>query len=431
MIFSTLDLALPGVEQTYSFMQPMALAHTDILVWSPGGLLPDLRAQFESHAPAVLSPAASEALLAASRHWRLQFRQLLASGGTLVVLLDPPLTVGIHTLQEVMDYQWNEPLFPLDIAKEAYRTALPGLTHVGEPFRSLFEQSGFLFKPSAKLTRAPGTPILSDETGATLAAYLSRPPGRVLWLPGVDEVRLANAADSATFTRSLAHCISRLGQQAGIQLSHWLEDLTDPEAESLQQQRTSRLKQRRQLDDEISQLERDIAQQDFFKQIAAGASMGTMSAVAEALRRQGVYVHNDWLTHDLFIAEMADFNLMLKVRLSGEPWDDEAWRRLSEARTRIAEYFGKQAHILIVDCSENDVPPSQRSHPMPRELSERLPGALLIHSIHFFGWQAQPRSCSIDALLKALQDVDSALLQELMTHACQHLDISERALSLT
>lgn len=427
MIFSTLDFTSPGVAQTYSFMQPKALAYTDVLIWSPGGLLPSLETQLETREPAVLKPAASEVLLAASRHWRLQFRQLLAAGGTLVVLLDPAVTVGIHTLQEVMDYQWNEPLLPLDIQTETYHSKLPALNHVGEPFRSLFEQTGQLFAPSARLKHAPGTHILIDAAGATLAAYLSLPPGRILWLPKVDHDGLASNEGSATFIRALAHCISRLGQQAGIQLSRWLDDLASPAAQTLQHKRVACLQQRRRLDEQISQLERDIAQQDFFRQIAAGESMGTMPAVAEAFRRQGVYVHNDWLTHDLFIAEMPDFNLMLKIRLANEAWNDTAWNRLSRAQARIQEYFGKPTRSLIVDCAENNLPPAQRRHVIPRELSERLPGALLIHSLHFFGWHAEAEPCSPATLLEALQNGDTPFLQKLSATALEHLGLLEPA----
>lgn len=154
--------------------------------------------------------------------------------------------------------------------------------------------------------------------------------------------------------------------------------------------------------------------------------MGTMPAVAEALRRQGIYVHNDWLTHDLFIAELPRFNLMLKVRLTNEPWDDQAWNRLSRAQDRIAEYFDKQTHALIVDCGENDLPPAQRNYSIPQELSERLPGALLIHSLHFFGWQAQ--DSSVEALLESLQNNDSRFLQDLLARALQQLGVSEPAL---
>lgn len=419
MIFSTLGLTIAGAQGTHVFGHADTLSHCDTLIWRPAETFATLGAALEGKHSTIINPAASERLLASSRHWRQQFRTLLNSGGTLVILLGTPHATRIHTLQEVMDYRWDEPLSPLHIPS-AELTSPNALdpSSAGEPFRSFFEETVGLFMPQVELIQAPGTHVLRTVQKAALATYLSQPPGRILVLPEIDPKSLSSQRDTTRLIRALEHCISQLDRGSGIRLSGWLFECPSLSKRELSEQRSTRVQQRQKLDEQISNLEQAIAEQNFLCQIIGGEGPGVIAATVETFRRKGTFVHNDWLRSDLFIAETEDYNLMVKIGLTGESYDDAMLTELAQARERIQDYFGKRTRVLIVDCAQNRLPPHQREYPFPPIAWQQAFDAQILDSAQFFGWAFDPKSGSATALMTGLDTPHNvSFRQHLLTTA--------------
>jgi hypothetical protein len=401
MNISTLDLALAlpphSLDAVLSFDQPASLDRADVLIWNPAGLYPALEAACERTDPPVLGVGASEWLLATSRHWREQFKRLLAAGGTLVALVPAPRTVGVHTLQDILPYDWSDPLWPRRVRSQPIDgAALP--RQAGEPFRTLFTEAARCFQPCATLAEAPGAGILEDGQGMTLASYASEPQ---------DE------AGAALFLQELRRCIERLGQRSGVRLAGWLDLQRGPADEQLHARRAQCLRERHALDLELQELDRGMAERDFFKQLLAGEGLGAGLAAAEVFRRKSAPVHADWVEKDLHIVELDQRNLLLKVRLADEPLDAAALRRLEEARVRVADYFSRPTSILVADCADNALPPSARA-PRRHAVLEGLDDAYVLNGLHLYGWHLETSGDSPDRLLQRLMQADADLSDSLL-----------------
>ena len=416
MNISTLDLALAlaphSLDAVLSFDQPASLDRADVLIWNPAGLYPVLEAACERADPPVLGVGASEWLLATSRHWREQFKRLLGAGGTLVVLVPAPRTVGVHTLQDILPYDWSDPLWPRTVRSQPVDgDALP--RQAGEPFRTLFTEAARCFQPCATLAEAPGASILEDGQGMTLASYASEPPGRLLLLPALAPDLEQDEAGSALFLQELRRCIERLGQRSGVRLAGWLDLQRGPADEQLHARRAQCLRERHALDLELQELDRAMAERDFFKQLLAGEGLGAGLAAAEVFRRKSAPVHADWVEKDLHIVELDQRNLLLKVRLADEPLDAAALRRLEEARVRVADYFSRPTSILVADCADNALPPSARA-PRRHAVLEGLDDAYVLNGLHLYGWHLETSGDSPDRLLQRLMQADADLSDSLL-----------------
>jgi len=417
MNISTLDLALAlaphGLDAVLSFDQPASLDRADVLIWDPAGLYPVLEAACERADPPVLGVGASEWLLATSRHWREQFKRLLAAGGTLVVLVPAPRTVGVHTLQDILPYDWSDPLMPRTVRSQAIEgDAAP--QQAGEPFRTLFTEAARCFQPCATLAAAPGASVLQTGSGLTLASYASEPPGRLLLLPALAPGLAQDQAGAALFLRELCRCIDRLGQRSGVRLAAWLDLQRSPADEQLHGRRAQCLRERHALDLELQELDRAMAERDFFKQLLAGEGLGAGLAAAEVFRRKGVPVHADWVEKDLHIVELDQRNLLVKARLAGEPLDAAALRRLDEARARVTDYFSRPTPILVVDCADNALPPSARSQHWDAAKLAGLEDAYMLSGLHLYGWHLETPGDSPSRLLQRLMQADADLRDSLL-----------------
>lgn len=416
MNISTLDLPLAlaprSLDAVLSFDQPASLDRADVLIWNPAGLYPVLEAACERVDPPVLGVGASEWLLSTSRHWRAQFKQLLAAGGTLVVLVPAPRTVGVHTLQDILPYDWSDPLLPRVVRSQPIEgNALP--RQAGEPFRSLFTEAARCFQPCATLAPAPGASILENEQGMTLASYASEPPGRLLLLPALTPGLEQDEAGATLFLRELRRCIERLGQRSGVRLAAWLDLQRSPADEPLHARRAQCLRERHALDVELQELDRAMAERDFFKQLLAGEGLGAGLAAAEVFRRKGAPVHADWVEKDLHIVELDQRNVLVKVRVAGEPLDAEALRRLDEARARVADYFSRPTPILLIDCADNALPPDARAEHRHAAL-DGLEDACVLSGLHLYGWHLETPGDSPSRLLQRLMQADPDLRESLL-----------------
>jgi len=424
MNISTLDLALAAppasLKAALSFSQPAELDHTDVLIWDPAALYPHLDALCERHDPPVLGAAASEWLLATSRHWRDQFKRLLAGGGTLVVLVPAPRALGVHTLQEILPYPWWDPLMPRAVGSRPHAgTGAP--RHAGEPFRTLFTLAAHCFEPRAVLDPAPGTAILEDPRGQPLASYLSEPPGRLLLLPAPAPALSQHAADATLFLQALRRCIERLGQRGGTRLAPWLGQHRSRAEAQLLERRARCLRERHALDMELQGLDSDLAEQDFFKQLIAGEGRGVGLAAAEVFRRKGAPVHADWLESDLHIAELDTGNLLVAPCLAPEALQTPALRRLDEARARVADYFEKPTAILVVDCSANALPLAEQAARVSPAPLDALREAYMLKGPHLYGWHLQQPGDPPTRLLQRLAARDPGLPASLWNATLRHL----------
>lgn len=416
MNISTLDLPLAlaphSLAAVLSFDEPASLDQADVLIWNPAGLFPVLDAACERTDPPVLGVGASEWLLATSRHWREQFKRLLAAGGTLVVLVPAPHAVGVHTLQDILPYDWSDPLLPRPVSSLPLEGDAPP-RQAGEPFRTLFTEAARCFQPCATLDQAPGASILENELGMALASYASEPPGRLLLLPALAPGLAQEEAGAALFLRELRRCIERLGQRSGVRLAAWLDLQRSPADEQLHARRAQCLRERHALDLELQELDRAMAERDFFKQLLAGEGLSTGLAAAEVFRRKRVPVHADWVEKDLHIVELDERNVLLKTRLAGELLDAAALRRLDEARARVADYFSRPTSILVVDCADNALPLSSRRTQGHAAL-DGLEDACTLSGLHLYGWHLEAPGDSPARLLQRLMHADADLSDSLL-----------------
>ncbi|HMS78559.1 MAG TPA: hypothetical protein PKC20_03295, partial [Burkholderiaceae bacterium] len=125
MLITTLDFPV-GRDDVVdaTFDRPDAVAAAELCVWCPGAMLGRLAAASESiDGRRVPGPTASQRLLADVRRLRDAFGDLIARGGSLVVLASAgEATGGVHTLQEVVDFD------PLEAVPGAPVRGRPNLT---------------------------------------------------------------------------------------------------------------------------------------------------------------------------------------------------------------------------------------------------------------------------------------------------------------
>ncbi len=423
MKIAAIDLPLAASRSTrldhLAFMRPHALDEFDTVIWSPAGAFAEFEKRLERRSPDVLSAHASEELLAVSRHWRQQFRQLLQRGGTMALTLPAPRTFGIHTLQEVIDYAPLEPLTALLSSQVAVARAEPGTPQcrAGDPFRTFFEHVGGALQPQAILTDFPGIAILQDDAGLPLAAYVSLPPGRVLLLPTLADHAIADAVHSTRFVEALRHCIERLGCITGIHNAAWMGSYRTAAEQELIGRQSALLRKIGTLQEELNATQKSIEQLEFQKQLVGGEGSGVRLAIAELFRKKGAFVQQDWLEEDLLIVELSERLLVVKVHLPEETLDTGYFAELERARVRIADYFNKPVRILLADCAENALEIQERTAVQKRAALTRPHKLLYLQGTHLYGWLMQADGLVPEALTAALERDDAALWESLQKSA--------------
>ncbi len=184
-----LDTDWPGIERL-DFDQPDAPARLDtagILLWQPAITLTRYAAHTERIDDAgrpVLTPAASQQLLADARRWRTAFESLIRHDGLLVVLLDDIAPLGVHTLQEVVAFDVQvilpgEPVLLTALAQDSAPT-----WQCGAPFRRPLEQLGRHSRAATGIDCAQRTVLATGPDSATaVALYRYQQPGHLLMMP--------------------------------------------------------------------------------------------------------------------------------------------------------------------------------------------------------------------------------------------------------
>ena len=427
MKIAAIDLQLAASGGTrldhLAFMQPQALDEFDTVIWNPAGTFPEFESRLERRSPDVLSARASEEVFAVSRHWRQQFRRFLQRGGTMVLILPPPRTFGIHTLQEVIDYAPLEPLTALLPSRASIAHAEPGTPHcrAGDPFLTFFEHVGDALQPQAILTDFPGIAILQDDAGLPLAAYVSLPPGRVLLLPALTDNAIADAVHSKRFVEALRHCTERLGCVTGIHNAAWMESYRTVAEQDLIGRQNNLLRKIGTLQEELNTTQKSIEQLEFQKQLVGGEGSGVRLAIAELFRKKGAFVQQDWLEEGLLIVELSERLLVVKVHLPEETLETGYFAALERARTRIADYFNKPVCMLLADCAENARGIEERTAAPVVAALVRPHQVLYLQGIHLYGWLMQVDGPGPEALTAALEWDDEALWTSLQQSASTSL----------
>lgn len=402
-----------------SYLQAQSLAGIDMALWDPAACFAELERRSERVAPRVLGVRAGEELLALARHWRREFGALMQRGGVVAALLPPPSGFHVHTLQEIVRYEPLEPLSLLLPRPLRYTgtAAMPGTPQAaGEPFRSLFERSLALLQPQARLQDFPGTEILHDGAGAPLACYISLPPGGMLLLPRLRPEVLTDPARGSTFIDALRHCALRLGHAGGGDISAWADDCLGPqELELLARERELRSRAQ-DIQAQLGTTRRAIDRLRADKRLVAGEGAGLEFALAELLRRKGAFVQQDWLEPSLLVAELRSGFLVAAARGPDDAVDAVYFDKLEQARTRIADYYGKSAQALIVDGSQNRLPLHARTAASAIQAAAEARGILCLQGAHMYGWLLMEEP-DADGLLEQARNDGAALRQKLWRSA--------------
>ncbi len=405
MKLATLDIPFEGGQAVnLDFLQPSSLEDFDTVVWDPAGFLDKLGDRLESTVPPVLSAPASGEILRISRYWRAQFQQLLQRDGSLVVLARDQSGLGVHTLQEVVQYQLLE-LLPAGILAELniepmMKAAL--CVRSGEPFRSFFETVDDLLEPQARLARYPGIPVLHSDRGDVLACYASLVPGRFLMMAPPSVATSTTPELANRFIAGLGRCLDRLGFMSGVSYAGWLSQYLTHDERTLGMRRAGLLRQVAELQSEIDACTSDISEIEFYKQILGGVDRGTRLAVAELFRRQGYIVQHDWLDERILIVETDADWLAVQVRLANEEIGQDYFTCLDAAARRIGEYFHKPARPVLLDCGQNHLAFSLRQQAEPVCLDAQRHGVSRVDSTALYGWALNPLA------LEALVDPSAA-----------------------
>lgn len=424
MKIATLGLPLPTTANSsiahFSFMQPQSLSDIDTVIWNVEALLPELEREIEQHDPNVLSVRGSETLLATSRHWRHQFKKLLAKGGTIVVFIPPSMEIGIHTLQEMMLYDPLEPLNSASLETEAITASTLTCT-AGEPFRSLFEDIKPLLKPTVALKKYPGAPIFHDENGHVLACYHAKTPGQLIFLPSLNAEAWTQSDHAQTFFTSLQRCIERFGMPLGISNATWLNQyVLDSEREALQAY-SSNVRQLGEIQEKIRAIERNINGVDFFKQVVGGISFGVYIAVAQVFRARNAFVQSDWVHSNVLIIELADRYVAVQIRLPDEVVDARYVQDLHDTRQRINEYFSKPVTVLVVDCWQNNLPLPNRQDVLPESALITKEGFLYIDGQTLYGWHIEQSADTTETFIQHIKNDSQGYLEQLKSNVREQL----------
>ena len=390
MKLASLDLSVASAQvQALSFLEPVSLGDYDAVLWSPNGLLRNLGDRIERHDPEVLSATASDELLRISRHWRREFDRLLKRDGTLVILAEPSSTVGIHTLQEVISYEVLEPLakdLQVKSASHANLDSPAPFTHAGEPFRSLFEDIASMMRPAVHLEHWPGIPVLFDAAGKPIAAYVSVVPGRVLWLPALENKTLSESQGADRLTHALGRCLDRLGFMSGVSYAPWLSGYVTAQEGRAVNERQLLLRERAAIDDHIRQYDETIGEIEFYKQVVGGAGRGARLSDAEGFRRNGYVVQHDWLKEQILIVEDEGDWVVAYVLFDGDDIGDELWDQIDDALARVRTYFNHPALPMLIDCTQNDKPFPLRTWPGPYSRFGQQKEVAVLESPALYGW---------------------------------------------
>ncbi|VTU24078.1 hypothetical protein [Variovorax sp. PBL-E5] len=329
-----------------SFPQPGPLDSVDVLVWQPAAITGVYGVEGTHLGRPVLGVADSQRLVKDSRFWRDEFRAFIGRGGTLVMLAPGHGTLGIHTVQDVVGYDFIEALPDHAGLRRTERAPAAVACTVGEPFRSFFDAIGERFAATAEFDAANAQPIATVAgTERVCALYQYRHPGRVIVLPALAPSVPAAAVDG--IVRAIADMASRLRFEGSAPSSSpaWKTSFDMPGESALRRRLAELAAQRRALDAEHDTLARQLSDLAFLRQLHDGDAVGALDAAALVLHALGAYAQKGGAGTDTVLFEL-DGRTGVLVAV------DDALRALGEGLAahvrRRAQAWSRELRVAVV-----------------------------------------------------------------------------------
>jgi hypothetical protein len=362
-----------------------------MVVWDAGAGAAD------GPARATLGLAASEAALRQSRHWRTELAAALAHGAAICAFVPAGASYGVHTLQEVVDFDVLEALPGGAPARSPLAPPQPVRCITGEPFRAFFDAAGDVLLAQAALEAPPGRTIcVASDDGRAAGAYDYRHPGHLLILPAVR--RDATPADRLRLFHALDGLVRRLRRSGRLgPLAPWAASWSLPGERALQDEAAASAARQREAAAAFDRARDALDVLALMKQLVAGDAAGAGRAAAHALHALGAYSQPGMDDADSVAFEHRGVFGVATLALGEDPaFVDRALRNAAA----FAAASGQQTRAALLYCAENALPPDARRGP-----SEALASAARRADVPVVG---------ADALLQAWIDRDAAILDRLI-----------------
>lgn len=392
-----------------TFDRPDAVAAAELCVWCPGAMLGRLAAASESiDGRRVPGPTASQRLLADVRRLRDAFGDLIARGGSLVVLASAgEATGGVHTLQEVVDFDPLEavpgaPVRGRPLGARGGGAARPPAWERGQPFGAFFDAHGHRLAATCALDAPPGRTIARTADGAPIACFAYRHPGRLLVLPG--PALGLDAASRGALLDGVAALVRRLDpSRRAAALPAWAGALSLP-GETALRARVAALAQaaidaRRA--HEAARVE--LARLDDARLLAAGDADAATTTLASLVVALGGVPHPEVDLPRALAFELDGRAALLAIAAVDDVDADALAERVRASVRDASRELGQRVAPILVDATQNARAPDARE-PIAAVVARAAAGA-------------GAAAAGSDALLRAWVARDAAALGALIDAA--------------
>lgn len=387
----------PGV-RCLSFDRPALLDGAGVVLWDPAGAAERLAEAAETGgARPTLGVAASEALLARSRQWRTALADALTGGAVVVAFAPARQGFGVHTLQEIVDYDLLE-AWPGG-APRRVAVAAPASVRcvIGEPFRSFFAAVGALLQVEATLVDVPGRAVcVAGDSNAIAGVYDYRHSGHVLLLPaprpGLDD------HDRARLCVALLDLARRLRRSGRLgPLAPWATAWPLPGEARLRDEAVALVRRQRDIAAALARTRAEIETLELVKQLVAGDAAGVGRAAAHVLHALGAYAQPGMDDGETVAFEHRGvFGVITLARTD----DAEVVALAQRNAGAFGAATGAAAHPALLHCAANATPPDQRAAPATALQAAAAAAGVPLVTAH--------------ALLRAWMDGDATVLDRLI-----------------
>lgn len=339
---------LPGA-MALSFARPASLDAADLLIWRPAAIAEIYVTEGVHEGRPVLGVRDSQDAFRHTRFWRAEFQQFLGRGGTLVLFAPPFARLGLHTVQDIVDYDALEAL-PDHLALGHTECAPSSVDcQAGRPFAEFFAMFGPHFQARAEFRPRQAQAVATLEGSERVCAlYQYRHPGRILVLPSLTATAEASVPGLlAQIVRALQDMSARLRFDARVGTTYaWRVPAPWPRELALQQELSDLAARRRALQQREATLIRELADLAFLGQLQRGDATGAMEAAAQVFHALGADVqHGKGRGHSLLVERDGASFALVAV--------DDAEVALGEA---LAAYLAHEADAWAADLQHEVMP---------------------------------------------------------------------------
>ncbi len=294
-----------GSVQHLSFAQPVSLDGFDLVIWRPAAIAEVYSTECWLEGRPVLDVRDSQRVFSHTRYWREEFGEFLGRGGTLVVLAPGFITMGLHTVQDIVPYAVMEALPGYRELHHSTCNAAPVACEEGEPFRQFFNAHGGYFTARARFSPVDAQSVATVAgTEDVCAVYQYCHPGRVLVLPELSDA--ASSKEVSAIVEALDDLSARLRLDARISSAVGARPVVTQRERSLRQELADISGQRRVLQAREAALIRELADIAFFGQLEYGDRVGVIDASMQVMHALGAYVQFGVGSADTLMFELTD-----------------------------------------------------------------------------------------------------------------------------